>query len=96
MSVSCSSVSTCSSVTTFSSTRSLMKWCQISMCFNLLCWIGFLEMLIALRLSQYKRKVLHFNNHHNDLNLQQFPGIKPKQQKSTNKGPHHQVPKIDT
>jgi len=57
MSSSCSSVSTCSSVTTFSSTRTLMKWCQMSMCFVLLCWIGFLEILIAFRLSQYKVRI---------------------------------------
>jgi len=54
MSSNCSSVSTCLSVTTFSSTRSLMKWCRMSMWFVLLCWIGFFEILIALRLSLYK------------------------------------------
>ena len=53
MSASCSSVVTCSRVTTFSSTRSLIKWCRMSICFALLCCIGFFEMLMALKLSQY-------------------------------------------
>ena len=49
MSASCASVVTCSRVTTLSSTRSLMKWCRMSICFVLLCFIGFFEMLIALK-----------------------------------------------
>ena len=53
MSASCSSVATCYSLIVFSSTRSLIKWCLMSICLVLLCWIGFLEMLIVLRLSQY-------------------------------------------
>ena len=53
MSASCSSVATCSNLIVFSSTRSLIKWCLMSICLVLLCWMGFLEMLSVLRLSQY-------------------------------------------
>ena len=45
-------VGICSRVTIECSTRSLMKWYLISMCFVCECWTGFLEMLMALKLSQ--------------------------------------------
>lgn len=52
--MSCFSVATiCSRVTILSSTRSLMKWWRMSICFFLLCWMRFLDILIAFRLSQY-------------------------------------------
>ena len=34
-------------------TNSQMKWCQISTCLVRECWTGFLEILVALVLSQY-------------------------------------------
>ena len=34
-------------------TKSRMKWCLISICLVQECWTGFLEMLMALILSQY-------------------------------------------
>ena len=36
-----------------SSTNSWIKWCQIAMCLVRECWTEFLEMLMALVLSQY-------------------------------------------
>ena len=51
ISASCYSVATCSSVTTFSSTKSLLKWWRMSIRLVLMCWMEFLEILIALRLS---------------------------------------------
>lgn len=44
----------CSSITYLDPTNSWMKWCLIFMCFVLLCWTRFLDMLMALRLLQYK------------------------------------------
>ena len=52
MSTNCLSVRTCSRVIFFSSTRSLMKWCWMLIYLVLQCWIGFLEILMALKLSQ--------------------------------------------
>ena len=54
MSAICLSVLIYSRTIFFSSTNSLIKWCRISICLVLLCWTGFLKMLIALMLSQYK------------------------------------------
>ena len=52
------SVSTKLNAIFFSWSWSLMKWCFISICLDLECWIGFLERLIALALSQKKYEYL--------------------------------------
>ena len=53
ISANCLSVAICSITTDLFSTSSLIKWCRMSMCLVLECWTGFLEILMALVLSQY-------------------------------------------
>ena len=60
-SASWSLVPTCSSTMHLFSTSSLMKWWRMSICLVLECWTGFLEILIALMLSQKRVRVPWLN-----------------------------------
>jgi hypothetical protein len=42
----------CSNDIIFDSTKFIIKWCLISICLVLECYIGFLDMLIVLELPQ--------------------------------------------
>ena len=57
ISTNCISVATCSITTDLFSISSLIKCCLMSMCLVLECYIRFLEMFMALVLSQYIVKV---------------------------------------
>lgn len=55
------SIAICSMITTYFSTKSLMKWCLISMCFVRECCTRFLDIFIALQSSHNITSLSLFN-----------------------------------